>query len=307
MAQQTRITKLCLGAATFLLLSGLCLSSDVCNQRSSDDPVFLLFTRKNPTQAQTLELGNSAQLNQSNFDIYLPTKMYAHGWVGSPEAQGWGIRDGYLRTEDCNFIAIDWSVLAQGDFAEVATKNVPIVGSITARFIDSLVEHGASLDSFHLIGFSMGSHVVGVTGSLVTKGKLPRITGVDPSINVFGELDASGRLDATDAVFVDAIHTNRSLVPVGHVDFYPNGGVSQPGCPDPDPTNCCHHCRAVYLMAESITSTVGFRSLECASYENFQNGACGGNNVALMGDPVSPTTRGYYYLNTNANSPYAQG
>lgn len=72
-------------------------------------------------------------------------------------------------------------------------------------------------------------------------------TGVDPSINVFGELDASGRLDATDAVFVDAIHTNRSLVPVGHVDFYPNGGVSQPGCPDPDPTSEVSPMRLIIL------------------------------------------------------------
>jgi hypothetical protein len=45
-----------------------------------------------------------------------------------------------------------------------------------------------------------------------------------------------------DAVFVDAYHTSASGSLVrgglgdyrryGHVDFYPNGGVNQPGCPD---------------------------------------------------------------------------
>ena len=47
------------------------------------------------------------------------------------------------------------------------------------------------------------------------------------------------RLDKTDADFVDVIHSNGdSLIigglgawePIGHVDFYPNGGKAQRGC-----------------------------------------------------------------------------
>ena len=45
-------------------------------------------------------------------------------------------------------------------------------------FVDFLVEKaGAPLSSFHLIGFSLGAHVVGGAGAAITSGTLPRITG----------------------------------------------------------------------------------------------------------------------------------
>lgn len=44
----------------------------------------------------------------------------------------------------------------------------------------------------------------------------------------------SEKLDASDADFVDVIHTNALLQGkierCGHADFYMNGGVLQPGC-----------------------------------------------------------------------------
>ena len=54
-------------------------------------------------------------------------------------------------------------------------------------------------------------------------------------MRVFQDLDATKRLDAGDALFVDVIHTNKTLTPMGHVDFYPNGGDVQPGCAETIP------------------------------------------------------------------------
>ena len=65
-------------------------------------------------------------------------------------------------------------------------------------------------------------------------------TGLDPAGPSFDGTEASVRLDETDAVYVDAIHTNGdpllsfgfgSLEQAGHADFYPNAGNNQPGCP----------------------------------------------------------------------------
>lgn len=66
----------------------------------------------------------------------------------------------YLLREACNFISVDWSVLASGDYTFVAINNVPVAGAATGAFVDFLVSQGTPLSAFHLIGFSMGvSHV----------------------------------------------------------------------------------------------------------------------------------------------------
>ena len=63
--------------------------------------------------------------------------------------------------------------------------------------------------------------------------------GLDPAGPLFESQDPKDRLDSTDAKFVDVIHSNGETLilgglgswqPMGHVDFYPNGGRMQKGC-----------------------------------------------------------------------------
>ena len=70
--------------------------------------------------------------------------------------------------------------------------------------------------------------------------KVNRITGLDAAQPLFeGQFASfdgveSVRLDPTDANLVEAIHTYTFIRgikgQVGHVDYYPNGGITQPGC-----------------------------------------------------------------------------
>ena len=59
-------------------------------------------------------------------------------------------------------------------------------------------------------------------------------SGLDPAGPYFSYTDPAVRLDPGDAHFVDVIHTDAGLLgtsqSVGHIDFFPNGGLRQPGC-----------------------------------------------------------------------------
>nr|CAD7573832.1 unnamed protein product [Timema californicum] len=73
------------------------------------------------------------------------------------------------------------------------------------------------------------------TVSLPTINNLNRITGLDPAYPEYGRRNALGRLNTLDAEFVDVIHTDSGQLgfpnPIGHIDFFPNGGRrTQPGC-----------------------------------------------------------------------------
>lgn len=80
----------------------------------------------------------------------------------------------------------------------------------------------------------MGAHVTNFVANNLEYFRLPRITGLDPAMPLFITANVKDKLDKSDAEFVDIIHTNAlvqgKIEQCGHVDFYMNGGVMQPGC-----------------------------------------------------------------------------
>lgn len=60
------------------------------------------------------------------------------------------------------------------------------------------------------------------------------VTALDPAMPLFVTTDPNKKIDKADAKFVDVLHTNAlekgKLEASGHVDFYANGGITQPGC-----------------------------------------------------------------------------
>lgn len=57
------------------------------------------------------------------------------------------------------------------------------LGQSVARAIDWIIsDTGVTTSHFHLVGFSLGAHMIGVAGRNVRSGLLPYLTGEDCSV-----------------------------------------------------------------------------------------------------------------------------
>ncbi|GFO11314.1 pancreatic lipase-related protein [Plakobranchus ocellatus] len=163
--------------------------------------------------------------------------------------------------------------------------------------------------------------------------------GLDPAQPGYHNYSSATRLDPSDAHFVDVIHTDTRpyetvggygiIEPVGHIDFYPNGGRDQPGCDDKysylstfaywllygrsqtaKRTGCSLE-RSTKFFTASIRHSLSqhgsqwrFRAVPCPSYESFLRGECLNclsNICPIMGlEAQSSRSRGVYYLTTTS-------
>lgn len=159
----------------------------------------------------------------------------------------------------------------------------------------------------------------------------------------FSGSDKQDRLDASDARYVEAIHTNCGGLGiterVATADFYPNKGFFQPSCcltADEMVAqvltgivsnslqrflanfNQNSHSRAIDLFVESLSNNQ-FQAVRCDDKIDFkvvddrkQAELCPmrGATAYFGGEPGNggdPDVHGVYYFNTNGVPPYGQG
>ncbi|XP_050298571.1 phospholipase A1 member A-like isoform X2 [Anthonomus grandis grandis] len=195
---------------------------------------FVLFPRN--STPYLLRYENQEALNNSEFDPSNPTKIITHGFMSSIKNDVVTlIKDAYLETSSYNIIGMDWSALCHTEYVS-AMRGAKIAGQQLGDFLNYLASSGIDLRDVHIIGHSLGAHVAGMGGSSVVGQRVGRITGLDPAGPGYGDIKEELRLDSQDALLVDVIHTFMKVIgtsrPIGHIDFYPNGGRYQPGCPD---------------------------------------------------------------------------
>uniref|UniRef100_A0A8D3B1W7 Triacylglycerol lipase n=1 Tax=Scophthalmus maximus TaxID=52904 RepID=A0A8D3B1W7_SCOMX len=201
-----------------------------------------------------------------------------------------------VKWESVNCIAVEWTKGVKTRYAQAANNARVVAAQVASMITFLMANYNQKADKFHIIGHSIGAHAAGDAGSR-TAG-LARITGLDPAEPYFQDSDASVRLDTSDAAFVDVIHTdglpfNSKLglgmsQPMGHIDFYPNGGELMPGCKANKgrPTDLdaiwegtkkfdgCNHARAHQYYSESMAKPQGFLGFPCSDKDSFAAGKC---------------------------------
>ncbi|XP_069720830.1 lipase member H isoform X3 [Phaenicophaeus curvirostris] len=238
----------------------------------------LLYTRQNPNCAVELDSTPSKYL-----DVTKKTTFIIHGYRLTGSAPVWipDLVQLLLSVEDMNVIVVDWNQGATTLIYSHAAGNCKRVAEVLKKLIDEMLVDGASLDSLHMIGVSLGAHISGFVGQMFD-GALGRITGLDPAGPLYRGKPPSERLDPTDAQFVDVIHSDIDGLgygeALGHIDFYPNGGDDQPGCPLTIFSGLqyfkCDHQRSVLLFMSSLKQSCNITAYPCGSYRNYRHGKC---------------------------------
>ncbi|KAH8299242.1 hypothetical protein KR044_013093, partial [Drosophila immigrans] len=274
----------------------------------------------------------------------LSVRVIVHGFGSAcPHVWIYEMKTALMAVEDCIVICVDWENGATFPNYVRAAANTRLVGKQLAMLLRHLEQHkGLNLMRTHLIGFSLGAHVSGFAGAELPG--LSRITGLDPAGPLFEAQHPKVRLDSNDAEFVDVIHSNGenlilgglgSWQPMGHVDYYPNGGRVQTGCSnlfvgavtdfiwsaqaaeDEEGRSLCNHRRAYKFFIDSVAPRCMFPAFPCANYDDFLKGKCfpcaqddedlaeGVPRCGNMGYYADRSTgRGQLYLLTREEEPF---
>ncbi|TNN47159.1 Phospholipase A1 member A [Liparis tanakae] len=229
---------------------------------------YLLLTRRHPDCAQAFSL-QTLDNTPNDFNASRATKVIVHGYraVGSKPSWVKQLAGALLRAEDVNVVVVDW-----------------VYG---ASFAYNLVEEEEE------------------------ESNAPRPAGLDPAGPMFKGADTYNRLDASDARFVDAIHTDSDYfgisIPVGHVDFFLNGGNDQTGCARSRFNSMygyviCDHMRALHVYMSALNGSCPLAGIPCSSYEDFLKGRCLSPHSGITVSPLPKEQK--LFLLTTSSSPF---
>lgn len=250
---------------------------------SNVTPTYCLFT---PARPHCLVVDDQNRSTINAFSLSSPTSLFVltHGYLESTQLTWVREMVGALLTtgEAVGVLTVDWYKAAPPTYAQ-AVANIRLVGVMVGKLLAMMADSGVDPADMHLVGHSLGAHLMGYAAAAfneTTGLQVGRITALDPAGPYFTNTLPEVRLDPTDASFVDVIHTdiptnpwdiNRLgyADPLGHLDFYPNGGHQQAGCQgsaashiDREETVAggvlsyigCSHQRSHHFFTESITS-----------------------------------------------------
>lgn len=277
---------------------------------------FHLHTRQNRHKSELLVTGDFHRLQKSPFNRSNPTRIIVHGFWNCHESDFCvKTRQMFLKRQNYNMITVDWQSGKYLHDYPIARERIKPASEDLAKFIDFLCKQGGlNLQDLYLIGHSLGAHMSGLAGKKITSGKVNTIVGLDPAKPCFNMGEPTERLADTDAQYVVVIHTNGGKLglfdPIGHTDFYPNGGITQPGCGLGWLGAACSHQRAWEFYAESIVSKVGFWSTLCNSLSDVSPTGCRSPKAKLKmgGEPIVQRSRGgILTVRTGKKAPYAEG
>ncbi|XP_013190455.2 lipase member H [Amyelois transitella] len=248
-----------------------------------------------------------------------PTLFYMPGWMDNIRMPMGSIMERIYMSKGYNFWMLNDIVFVMRAFPRAA-RAVKAVGFHVGEMLANLTAIQPKFDpkKLEFLGLSLG----GQTMSFIAKRyyeltgiKVSRLTGLDATGLCFRSLGPEDRVDASDADFVDLVMTNIDGIgmaaPVGHANFYVNGGETQPG--DFYWMNCgsvCSHIRGYTIWVAALLYQNSLIAIKCDSVQEARNKDCYDRvpvETNLLGLNVDRNKPGIYYLSTSNRFPYFLG
>nr|XP_049706707.1 lipase member H [Helicoverpa armigera] len=252
-----------------------------------------------------------------HIDFKKKTVMYVGGFLDHPQLPFALTAGAVYKRMGYNVFLLDTNRFTTVAYP-VAASNMRTIGKHVAEMLATLNKYGLNPQNLELVGLSLGAHTISFIAKnyrLQTGMNISRLTGLDPSGPCFRNLGPEDRLDQTDADFVDVVETNIDgygmAAPVGHVNFYVNGGEFQPGDFFWVPCEViCSHIRSFTIWIAALMNPNSFIAMKCDSVQEARDKDCYDKNPVvtnLLGPNTDRNVQGIFYLATQNNFPYFLG
>lgn len=250
-------------------------------------------------------------------DFKRKTLLIAIGYLDSPNLPISALFANEYEDRGYNIIMVDNQRFATVHY-HLASRLMRPVGKHVAEVLIQLTQAGLDPSNLELLGFSLGCHTAGFIASHFQKmsgRNISTITALEPSGPCFRNLGPSERLDASNADFVQVIHTNIDgygmAALMGHVDIYVNGGEYQPSDINLYPcSTTCSHFRILSLWQSILKNPKKFIGIKCNDVQQARDSDCYNNSpleTIIVGLRIDRSKRGIYYLATSMEYPFFLG
>ncbi|XP_041986257.1 lipase member H-like [Aricia agestis] len=264
---------------------------------------------------------NYFQMDKLAKDPYLDwskkTLMFVGGFMSSPFFPYSSSMGSAYKKLGYNVLMLDTLEYTTVEYP-LASRFVRVVGKHTAEMLAQLTKKGLNPKNFELMGMSLGGQTISFIAKNyrnLTGTGLGKLIALEPAGPCFRNLGPKERLDKSDADFVLHVATNIDgygmATPLGHVNFYVNGGEHQPGeiiwffCPE-----ICSHSRSFDIWQSALRNPDDFIGIQCDTVQQARNKDCFDRVprvTNLLGPKTDRNLEGVFYVSTTNREPYCMG
>ncbi|XP_059061671.1 lipase member H-A-like [Achroia grisella] len=270
--------------------------------------------RKKYTYYQMRELANDPTM-----DFSKKTMLYVGGFLDFPTFILAKLLESTYKRLGYNVWLMDTNRFVTVSYP-IASRLIRTAGRHAGEMLHNITRHNSNFDpkKLEIVGLSLGSQTMSYmakTYTALTGMKIAKLTGLDPAGPCFRNLGPDQRLDKTDADYVEIVATNIDgfgiAAPIGHVNFYINGGEYQHG--DLVWSFCdmlCSHLKVFIFWYSALESPNSFIAMQCDSIQQARDRDCYDRKplvTNLLGLNVDKSKEGIFYLPATYYYPYHMG